>query len=233
MFTRLKSISFEILSQVCHRISGSGIGRLPGVAKFYDFIFQHLWLNKETVEIQGSHMYVNPCGLPECYKRAFRDYIMIDWEKTTTEKFKEVVRQGDVILDLGANMGFFTLLAARLTGHQGRVYSFEPNPTNYGLLLKNLEINGYSNVTVIQKAISNHTGTEKLYISDEDIGNSTIYEMTTNFMKSIGYKGILDIGYRYDRRDGKYKVLDINPRIGSTFRHFLSISPDLKYHLSF
>jgi predicted ATP-grasp superfamily ATP-dependent carboligase len=39
-------------------------------------------------------------------------------------------------------------------------------------------------------------------------------------MKSIGYRGILDIGYRYDSRDGKYKVLDINPRIGSTFRLF-------------
>jgi len=40
-------------------------------------------------------------------------------------------------------------------------------------------------------------------------------------MKSIGYRGILDIGYRYDARDGQYKVLDVNPRIGSTFRLFV------------
>jgi hypothetical protein len=39
-------------------------------------------------------------------------------------------------------------------------------------------------------------------------------------MKAIGYQGILDIGYRYDRRDGQYKVLDVNPRIGCTFRLF-------------
>jgi predicted ATP-grasp superfamily ATP-dependent carboligase len=39
-------------------------------------------------------------------------------------------------------------------------------------------------------------------------------------MKVLGYRGILDIGYRYDARDGQYKVLDINPRIGSTFRLF-------------
>jgi predicted ATP-grasp superfamily ATP-dependent carboligase len=39
-------------------------------------------------------------------------------------------------------------------------------------------------------------------------------------MKDIGYQGILDIGYRYDQRDGKYKVLDVNPRIGCTFRLF-------------
>ncbi len=52
--------------------------------------------------------------------------------------------------------------------------------------------------------------------------NDTIDEMTKRFMRSIGYKGILDIGYRYDRRDGKYKVLDINPRIGCTFRLFVA-----------
>jgi predicted ATP-grasp superfamily ATP-dependent carboligase len=39
-------------------------------------------------------------------------------------------------------------------------------------------------------------------------------------MAAIGYRGILDIGYRYDRRDGQYKVLDVNPRIGCTFRLF-------------
>jgi predicted ATP-grasp superfamily ATP-dependent carboligase len=51
--------------------------------------------------------------------------------------------------------------------------------------------------------------------------NPVIDQLTKGFMKSIGYKGILDIGYRYDMRDGKYKVLDVNPRIGSTFRLFV------------
>ena len=54
------------------------------------------------------------------------------------------------------------------------------------------------------------------------IKNDTVVETTKRFMKEIGYKGILDIGYRYDSRDGQYKVLDINPRIGATFRLFVS-----------
>ena len=49
-----------------------------------------------------------------------------------------------------------------------------------------------------------------------------VAEMTTTFMKKIGYRGILDIGYRRDPRDGKYKVLDINPRVGQAFRLFVS-----------
>ncbi|OLB82768.1 MAG: hypothetical protein AUI12_18385 [Acidobacteria bacterium 13_2_20CM_2_57_6] len=52
--------------------------------------------------------------------------------------------------------------------------------------------------------------------------SQAVRETTTEFMKKIGYKGILDIGYRYDARDGLYKVLDINPRIGSSFRLFVA-----------
>jgi predicted ATP-grasp superfamily ATP-dependent carboligase len=50
--------------------------------------------------------------------------------------------------------------------------------------------------------------------------NETVRKTTIEFMKAVGYRGILDIGYRYDRRDGRYKVLDVNPRIGCTFRLF-------------
>ena len=50
--------------------------------------------------------------------------------------------------------------------------------------------------------------------------NSAIREITAAFMKAIGYRGIVDIGYRLDRRDGQYKILDVNPRIGCTFRLF-------------
>ncbi len=63
-----------------------------------------------------------------------------------------------------------------------------------------------------------HTGVTSLGVC---LKNPVVDEMTKGFMKSIGYKGILDIGYRYDLRDGKYKVLDVNPRIGSTFRLFV------------
>lgn len=51
--------------------------------------------------------------------------------------------------------------------------------------------------------------------------NAEVAELTRKFMKGVGYRGILDIGYRYDARDGKYKVLDVNPRIGATFRLFV------------
>ena len=52
--------------------------------------------------------------------------------------------------------------------------------------------------------------------------NATVAEMTKRFMAAIGYHGVLDIGYRFDARDGLYKVFDVNPRLGCTFRLFVS-----------
>ncbi|HWP82705.1 MAG TPA: hypothetical protein VNN76_08625 [Bacteroidota bacterium] len=63
-----------------------------------------------------------------------------------------------------------------------------------------------------------HTGMTSLGIC---LHNSLVAETSKRFMKAIGYQGILDIGYRFDQRDGKYKVLDVNPRIGATFRLFV------------
>jgi predicted ATP-grasp superfamily ATP-dependent carboligase len=64
-----------------------------------------------------------------------------------------------------------------------------------------------------------HTGCASLGIcrSNEEVARTTI-----RFMKAIGYQGILDIGYRYDPRDGQYKVLDANPRVGQAFRLFVA-----------
>lgn len=53
------------------------------------------------------------------------------------------------------------------------------------------------------------------------VRNDTVDLLTRSFMKAIGYRGVLDVGYRYDARDGQYKVLDVNPRIGATFRLFV------------
>ncbi len=53
------------------------------------------------------------------------------------------------------------------------------------------------------------------------VDNETVENVTKRFMKELGYRGTLDIGYRYDARDGKYKLLDVNPRMGGTFRLFV------------
>ena len=136
-----------------------------------------LWSSNPVVEVQGSKMYVNPEGLPKNYIKTFQAYIISGGpEKLTTEMFKNVVKEGDVVLDLGANVGYYSLLAARLIGEKGKVYAFEPEPVNYSLLLKNIELNGYDNVVAVQKAVSNVAGKVRLFLDKKDTGAHTIYQ---------------------------------------------------------
>lgn len=78
--------------------------------------------------------------------------------------FFRALQPGQVVLDIGANIGYFTLLFARGVGPKGHVYAFEPGPKSFKTLAKNIEVNGYQNVTLVNKAVSHTTGTTTLYI---------------------------------------------------------------------
>jgi hypothetical protein len=54
------------------------------------------------------------------------------------------------------------------------------------------------------------------------VANPELAELAAQFCKSIGFQGIADLDWRYDRRDGRYKLLDFNPRMGAQFRLFES-----------
>lgn len=87
------------------------------------------------------------------------------WEPYTTNLFKQLATKGMNFIDIGAHVGYFTLLMAGLVGDSGRVLAFEPATENYKLLVENIKINNFKNVTAIQKAVSDRTGQAKLYLS--------------------------------------------------------------------
>jgi FkbM family methyltransferase len=177
MLARLKSILFSGFQKVVKLLWGTGIGRIPGAYAAHGLLFQLLRPNKDIIEVQGSKMYINPDNLPKSFKKTFQSYLLSGiWEELTTKLFKEVVKEGDVVVDLGANIGYFTLLAARLVGSEGKVYSFEPEPLNHGLLLKNIELNRYDNVVAMQKAVSDTSGQVKFFLDRKDTGAHSIYQ---------------------------------------------------------
>jgi len=90
------------------------------------------------------------------------------------EIFRRQIKEGDIVLDLGANIGYYTLIAARSVGKHGKVFSFEPDPNNFAILKKNVEINDYRNITLVQKAVSDKTGKSKLYLCENDASCHTI-----------------------------------------------------------
>ena len=101
---------------------------------------------------------------------------LFDYEPTETEIVKSNVKKNDIAVDIGANVGYYTLLMAQLVGKNGKVYSFEPDPVNFQLLKKSVEINEFENVILIQKAVSDTNEKVKLFLGDDDRAINRIYD---------------------------------------------------------
>ncbi|MBI2133053.1 FkbM family methyltransferase [Candidatus Woesearchaeota archaeon] len=96
-------------------------------------------------------------------------------EPLSSDVVRQNVKEGDVVLDIGAHVGYYTLMLARLVGDKGKVYAFEPEPSNFALLRKNVDVNGYGNVVLVNAAVSNKKGKVRLYVSDSNHGDHRIY----------------------------------------------------------
>ena len=77
---------------------------------------------------------------------------------------REIISPGMTVIDVGANIGFYTAFMANIVGEKGRVYAFEPSPHNFNLLKK---YNNNNNVTLVQAAVGDTTGEIVLYVSDK------------------------------------------------------------------
>jgi FkbM family methyltransferase len=77
---------------------------------------------------------------------------------------RENLRPGQVFVDVGANVGFLTLVAARQVGPKGQVFAFEPGPLNFALLSANVAVNHYRNITLENAAVTDRSGTINLHV---------------------------------------------------------------------
>lgn len=80
------------------------------------------------------------------------------YEYEKQKLFQRMLNAGDVVYDLGANVGFYSLLAATLVGPAGTVYSFEPLPANLEYLRRHLELNSIRNCQVFAVAVGGRNG---------------------------------------------------------------------------
>jgi hypothetical protein len=85
----------------------------------------------------------------DCRDRGLAPHLMLDgyWEYWVSDFMWRNIKPGDTVIDVGANLGYYSVLMADLVGSTGRVVSFEPNPRLFELLQRNVGINGFTRRT--------------------------------------------------------------------------------------
>jgi len=114
-------------------------------------------------QVQGSRMYLDIHD-PGLSRTLIRNGVR---ERGHTQLVKEEVKSGMVGVDIGANLGYYVLLEARLVGPTGHVLAVEPVPRNAHILRKNVAANGLENVTIRQCAISDEPGVVQMNVMPE------------------------------------------------------------------
>jgi FkbM family methyltransferase len=94
-------------------------------------------------------------------------------ERREVRFLRDQVQPGMVVLDVGANLGFYTLLLADRVGPQGRVHAFEPDPLSFDLLKRRAA--GHANIEIHQTAVGDHEGTITLYTNRSNRADNRVH----------------------------------------------------------
>ncbi len=100
------------------------------------------------------------------------------YEPYETKLILGQTKKGDVAVDVGANIGYYTILLADKVGKNGKVYAFEPDKTNFEILVKNIKANNLKNVVAVNAAVGSKNGKDYLYKSRENFGDHKLFKPT-------------------------------------------------------
>jgi len=170
----LRRILTKLLQQLSKLFLGKGF-----IDKFFPFLiplFQKLYasLQKELTKTVSIPLDLKlkvftkdvGVGLPLILKGQY--------EPKQTELFMQSLKTGDIFFDIGANVGYYTLLASKTVGKTGKVVAFEPDKENFSMLEGNLKLNNCQNVEAIDKAVSDIDGPILFNTEKNNKGESAI-----------------------------------------------------------
>jgi FkbM family methyltransferase len=123
----------------------------------------------QWIRYRDAELYVDP---REHVGNSFLKYGVA--EDGTQAAMQRHVPSGGTVLDIGAHRGIYSLLLRDRVGSDGRLVSFEPNPTNADILRATADRNGWDNVTVVEAALSDTDGEITLHTRPENTGSATI-----------------------------------------------------------
>jgi len=168
----MKKILFSFFRFFQKVLRGSGLGKIPLFKKMRDAIYVLLRPKSVTqIEVEGIKLLVDP--VDESIGKLF--LVHTRYEPTETDLIKSILKPGMTFVDIGANIGYYSILASKCVGENGKVFCFEPAPSNFSFLQKNIEANSAKNIVAIQKAVSDQKGTLHLFMDEHLSGGHQIF----------------------------------------------------------
>jgi FkbM family methyltransferase len=123
------------------------------------------------VRVGGHRMYVDPRDHGVDRALIFGG----DHEADEKHLILSLIQPGMVVFEIGANIGDYTLAFSRQCGPAGKVYAFEPSPKTFAVLRRNVELNGYRNTVLANRAVSDTEGLACLFEDADSSGNSSLF----------------------------------------------------------
>jgi FkbM family methyltransferase len=146
-------------------------------------------------------------------------YFLDEYEEREKRFVEQYLKEGDVFVDLGSNIGLYSLVASRVVGAQGKVYAFEPGRESFAALSHHIELNQAKNITAEKMAVADSEGLMTLHIDemDHNKGGASAYPAqysqretvtTTSLDAYFARKGITSVALvKMDIEGGEYLAL--------------------------
>ena len=167
---------FSLFVKIAKPFFGHNLGSIYPLRIMTNFLLSYFRDPDKPIIIEGNKMFLD--------KKDSLRLSLHSHEPLETDLIKKIIKEGNVVLDIGAHIGYYALLFAKLVGGKGKVFAFEPHPDNFALLKKNVETNNYKNVVLVNRAVSNKNKKIKLYSADST-GDYKTHSLKNSFFIEV------------------------------------------------
>ncbi|VVA44360.1 conserved hypothetical protein [Candidatus Roizmanbacteria bacterium] len=177
----MSDLVFSLFKKAAYTLRGRHLNRFYIVRKTLNFALSNL--KPKSVTVDGNQMLLDKDD-------SMRLSILGVYEPLAVKHFQDSIKPGDTVLDIGAHIGYYTLMAAKRVGSKGKVYAFEPNKDNCALLTQNIKLNGFKNVVLVSKAVSKSSGKVRFFLSNVSTGMHSLVDIDNNSENSIEIEAV-------------------------------------------
>ncbi len=158
-----------------------------------------------VADIEGSRMFLNVAD-EGISKQLALDKIR---EPEATKMIWDSLVSGEVVVDIGANIGYFALIESQIVGESGCVYAIEPVPGNVELLRRNIDANNYTNIELFQMGISEKAGKVEMFISKKCNWSSMIFDEDNEVVDRIEVDVVTLDEFLVGKKDPTFIRMDV------------------------